>query len=60
MKNDMTLGLKALGANTAILSVVTLAEFELILKIVLLMMTIAFTAFQFWKSATKKEGPKTP
>jgi hypothetical protein len=55
MKEDFTSGIKAAVANGTILGVVTLAEFELILKIILLLLTICYTAFQFYKAVKKKD-----
>jgi hypothetical protein len=54
MKEETIAGLRALIANGTILGVVTLAEAEMFLKVVLLALTIAYTAFQFWKAARAK------
>lgn len=41
---------KGILANGTILGVVTMAEAELFLKIVLLILTIAYTAVKLWKA----------
>jgi hypothetical protein len=45
---------KAIVTNTTVLAVVTFANVELLLRIVLLAVTIAYTSFQFWKSHQNK------
>jgi hypothetical protein len=62
MSEYIASGLKCIFINGTVLGVVSqdwkldLALIELMLKIILLLLTIAFTAFQFYRAAKKKDS----